>query len=85
VINTIALTAIITRVYNGLTPNRTVVLVSNLLIFVNLILIAKSLFQSYFKAKQLDSVESTVAKYLPVYLAWTIIVIFVLPFLFGMK
>lgn len=85
VINTIALTAIITRVYNGLTPNRTVVLVSNLLIFVNLILIAKSLFQSYFKAKQLDSVESTVAKYLPVYLAWTVIVIFVLPFLFGMK
>jgi len=85
VINTIALTAIITRIADGLTPNRTVVLVSNILVFVNLILIAKSLYRSYFKSTQLGSVESAVAKYLPVYFAWTIIVIFVLPFVFGLK
>lgn len=85
VINSIALIAIITRVANGLTPNRTVVLVSNILIFTNLILISKSLFQAYFKSNQLDSVEQTVAKYLTIYSVWTIIVIFVLPFVFGLK
>ncbi|MDP2089760.1 MAG: hypothetical protein Q8J84_10215 [Flavobacteriaceae bacterium] len=85
VINSIALIAIISRVANGLTPNRTVVLVSNILIFVNLILIAKNLYKSYFKRNQLDSVEQTVAKYLTIYAVWTIIVIFILPFVFGLK
>ena len=85
VINSIALIAIITRVTNGLTPNRTVVLVSNILIFVNLILISKSLYKAYFNSNQLDSVERTVAKYLTIYSVWTIIVIFVLPFIFGLK
>jgi len=85
VINSIALIAIISRVTNGLTPNRTVVLISNILIFTNLILIAKNLFESYFKNKQLNSVEKTVAKYLTVYSLWTIIVIFILPFVFKLK
>lgn len=84
-INSIALVAIISRVANGLTPNRTVVLVSNILIFINLILISKNLYGSYFKRLQLNSVEHTVAKYLTIYAAWTIIVIFILPFLFGLK
>ena len=85
VINSIALIAIISRVTSGLTPNRTVVLVSNILIFVNLILIAKSLYESYFKNKQLKSVEQTVARYLTIYFFWTICVIFILPFVFGLK
>jgi hypothetical protein len=85
VINSIALIAIVSRVTNGLTPNRTVVMISNILIFVNLILIAKNLYESYFKNKQLDLVEQTVAKYLTIYSFWTIIVIFVLPFVFGLK
>jgi len=85
VINTIALIAILTRVTNGLTPNRTVVLISNLLIFINLILITKNLYQAYFKPNQLEVVENTLAKYLTIYLIWTLIVIFVLPFLFNLK
>ena len=85
VINSIALFAIITRITNGLTPNRTVVLVSNILIFVNLILLAKSLYKSYLECNHLDSVESTVARYMTVYAVWTVIVIFVLPFVFGFK
>ena len=85
IINAIALTAIITRLTYGLTPNRTVVLVSNILIFVNLILISKSLFQSYFKGQELQQVELTVAKYLNVYAIWTVIVIFLLPFLFNFR
>jgi hypothetical protein len=85
IINSIALIAIISRVTNGLTPNRTVVLVSNILIFVNLIIIAKELFYSYFRNKQIDSVEQSVAKYLTVYSIWTVFVIFVLPFIFGLR
>ena len=85
VINSIALFAIINRLTEGFTPNRTVVLVSNVLIFVNLIQIAVNLLLVYIKGKPLQQVESAVAKYLPVYFAWTMIVIFVLPFVFGMK
>jgi hypothetical protein len=85
VINSIALIAIISRVTNGLTPNRTVVLVTNILIFVNLIIISKSLYKAYFNSNQLDSVERSVAKYLTIYSVWTIIAIFVLPFIFGLK
>lgn len=85
VINSIALVAIISRVLNGFTPNRTVVLVSNILVFVNLILIAKNLYQSYIDSKKLELVEITVAKYLTVYAVWTIIVIFIFPFIFGFK
>jgi len=85
VINSIALIAIISRVTNGLTPNRTVVLVTNILIFVNLILISRSLYKAYFNSNQLDSVERSVAKYLTIYSAWTVIAIFVLPFIFGLK
>jgi hypothetical protein len=55
------------------------------LIFVNLILISKSLFKAYFGSNRLDSVEGTVAKYLTIYMAWTIVVIFILPFVFGLK
>ena len=85
IINLIALISIITRVADGLTPNRTVVLVSNILIFVNLIIIAKNLYEAYFKSNQLDKVEITVARYLTLYFIWTIIVIFILPFLFRLK
>jgi phosphoglycerol transferase MdoB-like AlkP superfamily enzyme len=85
VINSAALIAIISRIITGLTPNRTVVLVSNILIFVNLMLIAKDLFKSYFKQRPLESIEQTVAKYLTLYAAWTFIVIFILPFVFGLR
>lgn len=85
IINLIALISIITRVTDGLTPNRTVVLVSNILIFVNLIIIAKNLYRAYFKSHQLDKVERAVAKYLTIYFIWTIFVIFILPFVFRLK
>ncbi len=84
-VNLIALTAIISRLSAGFTPNRTVVTVSNILILVNLVLIAKNLYHSYFKASSLDAVEETVAKYLTIYFFWTAIVIFALPIVFGFK
>jgi len=82
IINMIALTAIISRITGGFTPNRTVVLGSNILIFINLILMARSLFQSYYHANNLQSVERVLAQYLSIYFGWTIIVIYVLPFVF---
>jgi len=84
-INTIALIAIITRVAEGFTPNRTVVLVTNVLIFINLILITKDLFKAYKQPAYLPSVEKTVARYLTVYFAWTLVAIFILPFVFGFE
>ncbi|MCF7823727.1 MAG: DUF4153 domain-containing protein [Candidatus Marinimicrobia bacterium] len=85
IINSIALIAIILRATEGFTPNRTVVLISNILIFVNLVLIARHLYKSYYDPNQLNTVEQTVAKYLTIYAGYTIIVIFILPFLFGLK
>ena len=85
VVNAIALTGILSRLADGFTPNRTVVLVSNVLIFVNLILMEKDLFRAYFYGKPLNAVEQTIAKYLTIYAAWTFVVIFILPFVFGLN
>jgi hypothetical protein len=85
IINSIALTAIITRFTYGITPNRTIVLFSNLLIFINLILISKNLYHAYFRNTKIDLVEETVAKYLTIYFGWTIVVIFILPFVFQFR
>lgn len=84
-INSIALIAIITRVAEGFTPNRTVVLVTNVLIFINLILITKDLYKAYLQPASIDRVEKTVARYLTVYFVWTLVAIFVMPFVFGFE
>jgi len=82
-INVVALTAIFTRLTYGLTPNRLVVSVTNVLVFVNLVLIAKDLFLSWSDAAKLDSLERTVARYLVVYFLWTVVAVFVLPWVMG--
>lgn len=85
VINSIALVAIVSRVLYGLTPNRLVVLVFNLIVFVNLLHIAVNLYKSYFNTTSIETVEHTVAKYLNVYAIYSIIIVFILPFIFGFK
>jgi len=86
IVNLIALSAIIYRLGEfGFTPNRTAVLGSNLLIFGHLTFIMLDLYRVVRKGKEFKTVEVTIAKYLPIYAAWTIFVIFILPFLFGMK
>jgi len=85
VINSIALIAIISRLSDGLTPNRAVVLITNLLVFINLILIAGKLYRSGFKGAAMDNIEKTVAGYLTVYAVWTVIAIFVVPAVFGFR
>ena len=86
IINTVALSAIIYRLGEyGFTPNRTAVLGSNLLLFIHLIWITISLFKVTFQKKDIELVEDTVSKYLPVYAVWTLIVVFVFPLVFGIR
>lgn len=86
IIDIVALSAIVYRLGEyGFTPNRTAVLGSNLLILGNLILIMIDLYKVCFKGKDINTVELTIAKYLPIYTAWTIIVTFGFPLIFGMK
>ena len=82
IIDLFALSAIISRLSEGFTPNRTVVLISNILILVNLLLILPGLFLAGFKEKPLDRIEKIIICYLPVYFIYSIVVIFVFPFIF---
>ena len=86
IIDLVALSAIFYRLGEyGLTPNRLAVLVSNILVLINLILIMAGLFRINFKNKEFRIVEITVSRYLPVYLAWIVFVVFAFPLIFGMK
>jgi uncharacterized membrane protein len=86
IINLIALSAIFYRLGEfGLTPNRLAVLGSNIMIFVNLILITIDLFKINYKKAEPEKVELTISKYLPVYIIWVLVVVFGFPLFFGMK
>ena len=84
VVNGIALSAILFRISEwGLTPNRAAVLGGNVLILVNLVLVALQLFKVLFQKADTTSVGNTIAFVLPVYFVWVTIVTFLFPFLFG--
>jgi hypothetical protein len=86
IIDLIALSAIFYRLGEyGLTPNRLAILVSNILVLINLILIMAGLYRINFRKREFRIVEMTVSRYLPVYLAWIIIVVFGFPLIFGIK
>jgi hypothetical protein len=86
IVNLIALSAIFYRLgHYGLTPNRLAILGSNILIFVNLTLITIDLYRINFKKLDLERVELTISKFLPVYIVWVLIVVFMFPVVFGMK
>ena len=84
VVDVVALSAIVFRLTSyGLTPNRLAVLGANLLVFGHL---AGILYHySSFLRSRIDmlAVESWIARYLPLYTAWTAFIVFVLPFLFN--
>ncbi len=86
IIDLIALSAIFYRLGTfGITPNRLAVLGSNILVLGNLTLIIIDLYKVNFKKALISEVELTIAKYLPVYLVWTLLVILGFPLIFGMK
>ena len=84
ILNGIALSAILFRIWEwGITPNRAAVVGINLLIFINLVLIAISLIKNLIRGRQSDSVEKSIARFLPVYAVWVAIVTFIFPLIFG--
>jgi hypothetical protein len=86
IINVIVLSAIFYRLEKyGISPNKLAVLVSNILIFINLIWITIDLFKVNLKNSGINRVETNIARFMPVYLAWILIVVFGFPLFFGMK
>lgn len=86
VVNGIALSAIIFRIAEwGITPNRMAVLGGNLLMLIHLLVVSKNLYRAVTKKTALGEVGSAIVRYLPVYVIWTIIVVFVFPLAFGFK
>ena len=86
VVNGVALSAILFRISEwGITPNRAAVLGANVLILINLILVAVQFFKVLTKKAELSGVGRVIAYYLPVYFVWTIVVTFIFPLIFGFK
>lgn len=86
IIDLVALSAIFYRLNAfGFSPNRLAVLGSNILILGNLVLIIIDLYKVNFKKSLIREVEFTIAKYIPVYVIWILIVMFGFPLIFGVR
>lgn len=86
IVSGIALSAILFRISEGgMTPNRAVVLGSNILILINLVFVTVELYKVLSKKAEINAVGEVIAFYLPVYAAWATIVTFLFPVLFGFK
>lgn len=83
IVNGIALSAILFRISEwGITPNRAAILGGNILILINLLLVTAQLFRLVSGKAEISGVGKVIASYLPVYIAWTVIVTFIFPLLF---
>ncbi|KUG08704.1 hypothetical protein [Solirubrum puertoriconensis] len=86
VVNGVALSAILFRISTwGITPNRAAVLGGNVLILINLLLVTTQLFRAASQKRSLGGVGEVIARYLPVYFVWTVIVTFLFPLFFNLK
>lgn len=86
IVNGIALSAIVFRLTEfGVTPNRVAVLGSNLLIFINLILVSVKLFQVVSRKEPVEMVGVVIANFIPYYSFWAFLVAFLFPILFQYK
>jgi len=84
--NGIALSAIAYRLLEfGWTPNRIAVLGGNLLIMVHLLGVSQALLQLLRGRAGQDAVDRVIGRYLPVYVGWTVVVVFLLPHVFGYR
>ena len=83
IINAIALAAIVYRTFTmGITPNRVAVTGANLLIFIHLIWISFEYAREFRGSGSIKVIKTTIARYLPVYTAWSMFVVVVLPLMF---
>lgn len=86
IVNFVALSAIIYRISEwGITPNRIAVLGANILILIHLLIVAAKLSKTIQTARALLDVGVSIVKYIPVYFVWVILIVFVLPLLFGFQ
>ncbi|MBL8017489.1 MAG: hypothetical protein JNK43_09480 [Ignavibacteria bacterium] len=86
VINSIALSAIIYRLFSfGVSPNKIAVLGANLLLFLNLIIITIKLVQFVMSKTSAESVEKSMTDLLPYYGVWAAIVAILMPLFFAFK
>lgn len=86
IVNGIALSAIVFRITEwGITPNRLAVLGGNVLILIHLLMVTWNLYKSVAKKAAPNEVGKTIVGYIPVYIVWTIVVVFVFPLVFGFK
>lgn len=86
IVNGIALSAIIFRISEwGITPNRMAVLGANLLILIHLLLVIRNLYKAAMKKESIDEVGKTIVGYLPVYIIWAVLVVFLFPLVFGFE
>jgi hypothetical protein len=84
IVNGIALSAILFRIYEGgITPNRAAVLGSNILILINLLMVSLKLLKVISKKGEVKDVGKSITFFLPVYASWTVVVTFLFPFVFG--
>ncbi len=83
IVNGIALSAIVYRIIEGgITPNRLAVFGSNVLILVNLVVVAYRLFKTVKNREDAQAVVQAITAYIPVYLIWIIVVVFIFPLIF---
>lgn len=86
VVNAIALSAILFRISEwGFTPNRVAVLGANVLILIHLLLVTLKLYQSVSKSTSMARVGKSLVTYIPVYLIWIGIVVFLFPVIFDFE
>jgi hypothetical protein len=82
-VNGIAFTAILFRISEwGITPNRLAILGANFLMLANLIFIGYRLFNQLVRKDENSRVENAIASFLPIYILWAMVVVFVFPLLF---
>ncbi|MFI5220308.1 MAG: hypothetical protein ACHQNT_12560 [Bacteroidia bacterium] len=86
IVNGIALSAILFRISEwGMTPNRLAVLGANILMLTNLLMVTFRFFKNISKKADISEVENSISMFLPIYILWTIIVIFIFPLIFHFK
>ena len=84
--NLIVLFAISSRLLEfGITPNRLALTGLNLLVSFHLIIISKQLLLLILKKCNTKSVLNSIVSYLPIYVIWTSVVIFLFPIIFNFK
>ena len=85
-INALAVSAILFRILEwGFTPNRVAVLGWNCLIFLHVLFVCYNLINVVRKKTEVQTIKNTIAKYLPIYAIWALIIVLLFPFIFNWK